>query len=253
MYLIGTSGFSYDDWRGYFYPKHLKRGEFLSFYSKHFKTTEVNSTYYRIPPPKVAEGMVRKVPDEFVFSVKANSVFTHSRDYTYFDIDRMKGVLRSFGEKLGVVLFQFPHSFHKNEEAKDYLKKLREKFSEFKIAFEFRSKEWFSGDVFALLESMGVGIVCVDEPRIKGLLPPVALATTREFAYIRFHGRNAEKWYNHGRPEERYDYLYSEEELSEWGEKIRKIEVDDVFIYFNNHPRAQAVQNAKMMEKILLN
>lgn len=250
--LIGTSGFSYEDWYGYFYPKSIRKSEFLSFYSKHFRTTEVNSTYYRIPSLKVVEGMKKKVKGNFVFSVKANQVFTHLRDFGDKDVEAMKDVLRAFGNNLGVLLFQFPHSFHKSEHSKDYVKKLRDIFYEYDLAFEFRSAEWISDDTFYLLEKLDSCFVCVDEPRIQGLIPPVFVVTTKKFAYIRFHGRNAQKWYNHEKPEERYDYLYSSDELVEWKEKIISSgELEKLFIYFNNHPRAQAVINAKMMEKLL--
>ncbi len=251
IYFIGTSGFSYDDWRGFFYPENFRTQDFLSFYSKHFKTTEVNSTYYRIPNTRVVESMVKKVPEGFIFSVKANQVFTHQREFLKKDVERMKDVLKAFDGKLGPLLFQFPHSFHKRNENIDYISKIRDIFHEFELAFEFRSYEWFSTDVLDNLSKLEVTFVCVDEPRIKGLIPPVAVATNPRIFYVRFHGRNTEKWYEHKRPEERYDYLYSEQELENWAEKIRGIETEKKFIYFNNHPRAQAVINAKMMEKLL--
>jgi uncharacterized protein YecE (DUF72 family) len=252
--LIGTSGFSYEDWRGYFYPQRLSKENFLKFYSQHFKTTEINSTYYRIPSIWTVRKLMEKVigRDDFVFSVKANQIFTHQRYFEQSDVRKMKEVLKEFDGKLGIVLFQFPHSFHKTEESKEYVKRLRDIFSDFDVAFEFRSYEWLSDDVFYMLENLDAGFVCVDEPRIKGLLPPVAVATTKKFAYIRFHGRNAKKWYEHEKPEERYDYLYTKEELKEWAEKIKKLSVEKIYIYFNNHPRAQAVSNAKMMEELLL-
>lgn len=250
-FLIGTSGFSYEDWRGYFYPQRLSRSEFLKFYSQHFRTTELNSSYYKIPSIYMVRNMISKVPQYFIFAVKANQIFTHQRNFTDDDLARMKRILVEFGRKMEVVLFQFPHSFHKSAVTKDYVKYLRNKFSEFDVAFEFRSYEWFSDDVFDMLEKSNAGIVCVDEPEIKGLLPRVAVATTKKFAYIRFHGRNAQKWYEHEKPEERYDYLYSRQELMEWSDKIKKLDVDKVYLYFNNHPRAQAVLNAKMMEEIL--
>jgi Uncharacterized conserved protein len=250
-FFIGTSGFSYEDWRGYFYPQRLNKSEFLKFYSKHFRTTELNSSYYKIPNIYVVRNMIIKVSQDFIFSVKANQVFTHQRNFTDDDLVRMKRILVEFGQKMGVLLFQFPHSFHKSRDTKDYVKRLRDIFSEFDVAFEFRSYEWFSDDVFDMLERANAGIVCVDEPEIKGLLPHVAVATTKKFAYIRFHGRNAQKWYEHEKPEERYDYLYSKQELMEWSEQIKNLDVDKVYLYFNNHPRAQAVLNAKMMEEIL--
>lgn len=250
-YIIGTSGFSYTDWREYFYPKDLKKSDFLRYYSRHFRTTEVNSTYYLMPSLQTVESMVRKTPDDFIFSVKANQIFTHKRFYTRSDVEKMKEIALAFGKKLGVLLFQFPYSFHRNQENEDYVKKLRGDFLDFEVAFEFRSYEWFSQSVYRLLEKLDCALVCVDEPRIRGLPPSVFVATIKRFAYIRFHGRNAEKWYEHKLPSERYDYMYSREELEEWADKIKSSQVDRFYIYFNNHPRAQAVQNAKMMERLI--
>ncbi len=253
-YFVGTSGFSYQDWRKVFYPKDIKSQDFLRFYSKHFRTTEINSTYYKIPSPKVIESLRKKVDKNFVFSVKANQIFTHSREYSTTDTAKMKEILGSFGENLGVVLFQFPYSFHRSTKNEEYIKKLRDDFQEFEIAFEFRSSEWVCSEIFELLQKIDVIFVCVDEPKIKGLLPPIfTLTSNKKVSYIRFHGRNAEKWYNHQKPEERYDYLYSEEELTEWVSKIRssKAKVRKLFAYFNNHPKAQAVENAKTFERLL--
>lgn len=252
QYLIGTSGFSYEDWRKYFYPENLEKSDFLWYYSKHFRTTEVNSTYYIFISVRSVEAMVRKTGNDFVFSVKANQIFTHRREYSDSDIKKMKDILYAFGKKLGVVLFQFPQSFHRSKSNQDYIKHIRDDFFEFDITFEFRSHEWFSEDIYEILRDLDIGLVCVDEPNIKGLPPPVLVQTSKKFSYVRFHGRNSEKWYKHEKPEERYDYLYSREELQEWADNIKKSNVKKFFIYFNNHPRAQAVQNAKMMEEILM-
>lgn len=250
-YIVGTSGFSYIDWKGFFYPENIRKSDFLWYYSKHFRTTEINSTYYLIPSVKTVESMIMKTPKDFVFSVKANQIFTHQREYNREDMSKMKDVLFAFDGKLGVILFQFPHSFHRNSKNEDYIKKLREDFFEFDVAFEFRSYEWFSDAVYRLLRDIDVSLVCVDEPRIKGLPPSVFISTTKKFAYIRFHGRNAEKWYEHKKPEERYDYLYSEDELKEWADRIKTSDTSKFFIYFNNHPRAQAVKNAKMFLELI--
>lgn len=251
-YLIGTSGFSYEDWRNYFYPENLDRSDFLWYYSKYFKTTEINSTYYILISLKSVESMVRKTGKDFVFSVKANQIFTHRRDYSDTDIKKMKDILYTFDGKLGILLFQFPHSFHRTKSNQDYIKKIRDDFFEFDIAFEFRSYEWSSEDTYKILRDLDIALVCVDEPKVKGLPPPVLVQTTKRFSYLRFHGRNSDKWYKHERPEERYDYLYSKDELQEWAGNIKMADVKKFFIYFNNHPRAQAVKNAKMMEEILI-
>ena len=250
QFLVGTSGWSYRDWIGYFYPKGTRPSDFLRYYAKYFSTTEINSTYYRLPTPELMQALFRKTPEYFVFSVKATDIFTHKREWTQDDARAFKEAVKQLNGKLGVVLFQFPHSFHLTRKNFDYIKKIRDEFQEFPLAFEFRSREWFQDKIFQALEKMGVSLVCVDEPDVPGLPPPLCVSTS-PIAYIRFHGRNAQKWYEHEKPEERYDYLYSEEELDEWAEKIVKLPSEKVFVYFNNHPRAQAVQNAQQMIKIL--
>jgi uncharacterized protein YecE (DUF72 family) len=117
---------------------------------------------------------------------------------------------------------------------------------------ELRRADWAEDPIIHWLAKMGVGYACVDEPQIKGLMPPKAVATACP-AYVRFHGRNSAKWYQHDRPEERYDYRYKLSELEEWTHKIRNLEkqADKVFVFFNNHFQGKAVESAKMMEKLL--
>jgi uncharacterized protein YecE (DUF72 family) len=102
------------------------------------------------------------------------------------------------------------------------------------------------------LEKIGVGYVCVDEPNIEGLMPPLAKGTVSP-AYVRFHGRNADRWYTHNRPEERYDYRYKFSELTPWVGKIRLLEkkAGHVLVFFNNHFQGKAVESAKAMEQLL--
>lgn len=117
---------------------------------------------------------------------------------------------------------------------------------------EFRNSAWISEDTFALLKDLGLGFCSVDEPRLKGLIPPVAAATSA-IGYVRFHGRNAAKWFKHDQAYERYDYLYSEEELNEWIPKVKDIESKTVqtYVFFNNHYQGKSVRNAMMFAKLL--
>lgn len=250
MLFVGTSGYSYEDWRGYFYPKWLPKSKFLEFYSKHFNACEINSTYYRMPTPEFLGSLVRRVG--ITFSVKAPSIFTHRREWGRSERDIFLKSLEAMGESLGCVLFQLPHSFHLNSENLDYIKKVASTFADIPKVFEFRSAEWVAPQVSKFLGEIKAGFCCVDEPRIKGLVPPLVVCTSN-IGYVRFHGRNAEKWYKHGKPEERYDYLYSKDELEEWAGKIRKMadKTEKLFAFFNNHPRAQAVKNAKDFMEIL--
>ena len=139
------------------------------------------------------------------------------------------------------------------EEVDDYLEKIREWFPDLEINIEFRNREWIKGEVIELLRKLNMGFVCVDEPRIKGLMGNVVVSTSKT-AYVRFHGRNAGKWYG-GKGSERYDYLYTADELFEWIDRIKELERDSdtVIVSFNNHPHGKAVENAKLLEDMLEN
>ncbi len=120
------------------------------------------------------------------------------------------------------------------------------------LVVEFRNRAWICDATFRLLEELNVGYCCVDQPRLRGLIPPVACATS-PVAYIRFHGRNADKWWEHEHAWQRYDYLYSREELEEWLPKVERLaeHAERIFIFFNNHYQAQAVQNALLFRDML--
>lgn len=254
MIYIGTSGYSYKDWKGIFYPDSIKDDSMLEYYAKYFNFTEINFTYYTMPSFKSFEGMNARTPDDFLFSVKAFSSFTHKKDATKEMAQAFLSSLKPISEsgKLACILFQFPYSFHKNKENIEYLKVVREDFKGEKICFEFRNSYWASEDTIKFLKSNEIGWVSVDEPDIKGLVRP-AVAVTSDIGYVRFHGRNAEKWYNHNESYERYDYLYSEDELMEWVNRIKYIEKNSktVFIAFNNHFRAQGVKNSSMLRSLI--
>lgn len=254
MIRIGTSGYSYKDWRGTFYPDNIDKKEMLSYYAREFNFTEVNSTYYKMPNQYMIYNMMRKTPKNFTFVVKAFGGITHKRDNLKRDADIFLNSLIPLieGKKLGCILAQFPYSFHKTPGNIEYLKRMREAFKDIPVAVEFRTAEWIDDKVFNLMERENLAFVCVDEPQIEGLLPPVAAATA-DIGYVRFHGRNAAKWYNHSEPYERYNYLYSKEELQEWVPKIRELAARTlmVFIAMNNHFNAQAVINARELLELI--
>jgi uncharacterized protein YecE (DUF72 family) len=253
--LIGTSGYSYDDWRGAFYPLRLAKGKMLEYYAQEFSFTEVNSTFYHIPAVRVMEALVKKAPEDFVFAVKAHGSLTHERDAEFTGhAEKFRVVLEPLREagKLGAVLFQFPFSFRKTRENEEYLAHLRELFPDVPAAVEFRHATWVEQSTFDFLRSLDFGYVCVDGPPLRGLVGPAAVRTAG-FAYVRFHGRNAAKWWRHGEAWERYDYLYSEKELAEWLPRVRSVAegAGRTFVAFNNHPRGQAVENARMLREMI--
>lgn len=254
MIRIGTSGFRYDDWVGRFYPPDLPRREWLTYYARQFPTVEINSTFYRIPSPATFEQMARRVPATFDFVVKANRDLTHSGEYRpdlFAAFREAIAPLREQG-KLGGVLAQFPWSFHYGRENLGYLERLRDELAPVATVIEFRNREWVRDDVFEALAALGLGFCCVDEPRLKGLMPPICRATS-PIGYVRFHGRNAAKWWHHEQAHERYDYRYSEAELCEWLPCLERLEneTERVYVFFNNHYLGQAGENARMLAQLL--
>jgi uncharacterized protein YecE (DUF72 family) len=254
MIRIGTSGYSYDDWIGPFYPDKTAKRDMLPFYAREFDLTEINSTYYRIPAPQMLAAMARKVPEGFLFTVKATRDLTHGRQEPQEAFRQFRKGLLPLQEagKFGCVLAQFPWSFRPTDENRAYLTLLREQFLDLPVVVEFRNADWVTPETFELLRRLQLGYCCVDEPRLKGLIPPIAKATA-PIAYVRFHGRNAAKWWRHEHAWERYNYSYSDEELSEWVSKIRELDraAETVYVLANNHWQGQAVTTAKQLRLLL--
>jgi len=253
--LIGTSGFSYDDWKEEFYPPDMAKKDFLEFYAEHFRVLELNFSYYRIPDSHQSRQMITKSGGKLEFVVKANRQMTHE-----ISENSLTEILPKFMEgispfvdagRLSVILLQFPQSFHYVPENRLYLKSLIETLSPSPVSIEFRQSEWLKESVYETLRELGAGFVCVDEPPLPSLIPPVVINTSNS-GYIRFHGRNTKKWYGTD-SRTRYDYLYSEDELEEWIPKIRELaeRTEKLFVFFNNHARAQAITNAKMLINLL--
>jgi uncharacterized protein YecE (DUF72 family) len=252
--LIGTSGFSFDDWTGPFYPAGLSRGARLSFYTEHFPVVEVNSTYYGIPHPRVFHEMERKTPEGFEFLVKLHANQTHTRrdvpETTALLLEAVAPLVEA--RKFGGFLAQFPWAFRASPESAAHVERLRAlipRVAPFYV--EFRHDSWIREETFERLRALGVGYCSVDEPRIAGLVPPIARATGAP-GYVRFHGRNAKTWWGRG-DGDRYDYAYSEAELREWVAKIRALERETgkVYLFFNNCHAGQAVKGAKLMAGLL--
>ncbi len=254
MICIGTSGYAYVDWVGPYYPEQLRQKDWLAYYSLEFKAVEINFTYYRMPSARTFAGMVNRVPADFLFSVKATQEMTHLRAADRDVFQKFAEALKPLTEsrKLGAVLAQFPYSFRNTHENVAYLKEFRERLSDLPIVVEFRNVEWLTEETFAFLREQGFGFCCVDEPRLKGLLPPIAEATSN-VAYVRFHGRNAEKWWRHAHAFERYDYTYKKEELEEWLPKIEKLRrlAEITFLFANNHVRGQGIDTARALRSML--
>ncbi len=254
MIYIGTSGFSYDDWKGHFYPEHISKKDMLAFYASAFNAVEVNSSYYAIPSAASIAAMDRKTPEGFEFVVKAHQDMTHAEAPVPESFDKFLAAIQPLRDsgKLGCVLAQFPWSFKHTPENTRTLAEFRDRVGDLPTVVEFRNSEWVTDETFALLRELGLGFCAVDEPDLKGLMPRVSVATS-PIGYVRFHGRNAQKWWKHDEAYERYDYLYSEEELSEWLPKVADLEdgTEKTYVFFNNHYQGKSAQNARMFAKML--
>ncbi len=254
MIYVGTAGYSYDDWKGVFYPEKADKREMLSLYAGQFSFTEVNSTYYRLPNRYMMHNMQAKTPPGFQFVIKAYKSLTHERVDNAQDFRSFADSLAPLEEagKLGCVLAQFPQSFRLNGANVSYLGEMARRLAGLNTVVEFRHREWLREDIFEFLSEQGLGFVCVDEPRLEGLVPP-EVRVTSPTAYVRFHGRNRAKWYNHRESYERYDYLYSEDELAEWVPGIVGLDrkAEKVYVSMNNHYRGQAVVNARMIREMI--
>lgn len=253
--MIGTSGFSYDDWEGPFYPPGLPREERLQYYSLLFPFVELDYSYYKMPEARSLAGMAAKTHSGFLFAVKGHRSITHDIDPADWRGSAelfMKGVEPLAREgRLAGILLQFPYSFHYSDDRRLYLGNLLAYMAELPLFVEFRNDEWRKESVFGEMRKRGIGSVAVDTPPLPGL-PARSLAVTADSAYIRFHGRNAASWWS-GDNVSRYDYLYTEEELAPWVPDIKDMEVKvkRLLIAFNNHHKAQAVMNARQLEVLL--
>jgi uncharacterized protein YecE (DUF72 family) len=247
---FGTSGFSYNDWVGNFYPRGMPRREWLSYYAREFNALELNSTYYALPKLSVLEAMVNKTGDGFLFSVKANQEMTHQRQQDNRVFVAFVHMLQPFIDagKLGCVLAQFPYSFGFSRQNFDYLAFFRERLGDLPVVIEFRNSQWMKPEIFDWLRDRNLGFCCVDEPQLSKLLPPLAEVTS-SIGYVRFHGRNAAKWWQHEHAYERYDYTYSAEELKEWLPRISKLNslAEKTYIFANNHWRGQAIGTIRQL------
>jgi uncharacterized protein YecE (DUF72 family) len=250
---VGTSGYSFDDWVGSFYPPGVPRGKRLDYYVQHFSCVEINSTYYGIPHPAVMAKIVEKTPENFEFTVKAYRDMTHrnTRDPAqYSKFLECLEPIRNAGKFSGVVL-QFPFGFQNTAENRAHIAHLRQVLPDMDLWAEFRNDAWNRNEIFRFLEDVKVGFIAVDEPPIPGLFPPVARVTT-DVAYVRFHGRNVSNWYGRGK-NERYDWDYTRDELAGWMDRIHEMasRARKTYLFFNNCYMGRAVKSARLMTGLL--
>jgi len=249
---IGPAGWSYKDWEGVVYPqKPGKNFDPLAYLARFFNTIEINSSFYRPPTPSTTESWARRVASNksFSFTAKLHRLFTHERgkatrkDEKEFR-DGMAPLMKA--GKLGGLLLQFPWSFKNTDEDRVYLGKLLEQFSDYPLVLEVRHTSWNNESVYEWLEERGVGICNIDQPVFSRSIRPDA-RTTSPIGYVRLHGRNYQNWFRDKAPrDERYNYLYSLDELDPWLTRIKQVskQTRETYVITNNHFRGQAVVNA---------
>lgn len=251
--LIGTGGYTNEDWLGLIYPEGTKQPDFLSIYSRYFNAVEVNSSFYAIPGEKAFAGMLRKTDGKTMFTVKLNKVFTHERNYTEDDVQRMilsPKPIREAG-MLGPFLAQFPYSFKRTPEHRKYLQHLVTAFEGHPLAIEFRHASWLKDEVLEAFRELGILWVSADYPPMDGL-PPYQVQASAKTAYIRLHGRNQETWWEGQSASDRHDYRYSEEEIQDIAAQIAALkDVDTLYLFFQNTTKGHALFNYQTLKDAL--
>jgi uncharacterized protein YecE (DUF72 family) len=295
---IGTCSWADEALTKHWYPNEVKSAEArLRYYAERFSTVEVDSTYYRLPDESMASRWAERTPEGFVMHVKAFAVMTRHpvkaeqlptdlreaapvddrgrvdrppREFRAEVFRRFHAALEPLRETgtLGGILLQFPPYVVAKDRSIDYLRWAVEQLDGDRALVEFRHRSWLDEEnrasTLALLEELGASNVVVDAPKTEAKnLVPTVIAATSPLAYVRLHGRNADTWnVRGGSASDRFDYLYSEEELQEWIEPLRGLgtNADEVYVLFNNNrwsktPQgelaAQAPANASTLRKIL--
>jgi uncharacterized protein YecE (DUF72 family) len=249
---IGTSGYSYLDWVGDFYPEGTRPERMLGYYSHQFPLVELNFTFYRPPTRGMLLRLASKTPAGFGFLVKLPQSISHER--SPLDLPGFRFAVEGLARRgqLAGLLCQFPQATHCTRPACDWIGSLARELGHLHLAVEFRHRSWYRPGLPAWLAEKGIDLVAVDVPDIHALFPRGWVQSTTT-AYVRLHSRNADNWYRSG--EERYDYLYSDDELGEWIEELVQREqqggTERALLLFNNCQRGQAAINARRMQQLL--
>jgi uncharacterized protein YecE (DUF72 family) len=249
---IGPAGWSYKDWEGVVYPrKPGAKFDPLGYLARFFDTIEINSSFYRPPAATSAKAWASRVANnpDFRFTAKLHRVFTHERGKATNDDEKAfrEGIdpLAQEG-KLGALLLQFPWSCRNTDEERAYLIKLINRFRDYPLIVEVRHASWNNPAVYEQLETLEVGICNIDQPIFKKSIRPSAL-TTSTLGYVRLHGRNYQNWFREKAVrDERYNYLYSADELEPWIVRVKEVarQVKETYVITNNHFLGKAVVNA---------
>jgi uncharacterized protein YecE (DUF72 family) len=210
---VGTSGYSYKEWKGSFYPEKLPAKEMLGYYATRLPAVEINNTFYRLPPPSVFEGWKEQVPSGFKFSVKASQRITHFKRLLGVENETkdLLAAAASLGDSLGVVLFQLPPNMKKDaERLQAFLEGLS---SSTRIAFEFRHPTWFEDGILDLLSRHNHSLVTSDTDD----MPTTHIDRTADWGYLRLRRVN-----------------YSDENLEEWMTRVNQQKWKEAFVFFKH-------------------
>ncbi len=222
----GTSGFSYKEWKGPFYPEKLPDKEMLSYYAERLSTVEINNTFYRMPRQSMLEGWATKVPDDFVFVLKASRKITHSGRLKDVgdSVAYLWSVAGTLGSHLGPILFQLPPFLKRDvERLQDFMSILPEGL---KAAFEFRHESWFDDDTYAALRQGGHALCLADTE--KNDIPEIV--STTDWGYLRLRRED-----------------YSEQALRAWKAAIAAQPWTEAFVFFKHEDEGAAPRLAKKL------
>jgi uncharacterized protein YecE (DUF72 family) len=235
--FIGTSGWSYEHWKGNFYPAGLPAGEMLSSYVQHFNTAEINNSFYHLPSEQAVAHWKTSVPDDFVFSAKASRFITHMKKLKdpADTLPPFMERIRLLGPRLGPILFQLPPGWHLNlERLTAFLQSLDKRY---RYTFECRDPSWFDDRVYEALAKHQAAWCIWDLNR---QLSP--LEVTADFVYIRLHG-----------PDGPYCGCYDTHALTAWAERVTGWQAQgrQVYCYFDNDEAGYAPRNALALKRLL--
>ncbi|MFZ3215082.1 MAG: DUF72 domain-containing protein [Candidatus Acidiferrales bacterium] len=258
--LVGPAGWSYPDWKGILYPTHREKGFHEAAYlAEFFDTIEINTSFYYPLKAELAAQWAERIAanPRFQFTAKLWQKFTHEGDTTAEDVKAVRAgfdVLQA-AKRLGAVLLQFPFSFHNTRENRTRLHAVLERFADYPLAVEVRHSPWAKKDFYEMLHERGVGFCNIDQPVIGRSMQPSERATAA-VGYVRLHGRRYDTWFSDdpaAPAAERYNYLYSEEELEPWAKRIEHVAeaAKTTFVVANNHFQAKAIVNALQLVHLL--
>lgn len=235
---MGTSGYYYNDWKGIFYPEDIPKKDWLPYYARHFRTVEINNTFYKTPNKSTFEKWAERTPHDFKFTLKGSRYVTHLKKLNdpREGLNNFYSAIEPLAHKTDCVLWQLPPNLHYDKEKLENF--ARACGGEYANVIEFRHKSWFNEECYDVLREYKLTFCMLstadDLPEI-----PLQIGHT---AYLRFHGKDKKQ---------KYRYYYSKAELQEWAEKIRELNPHRIFIYFNNDYDGNAIKNARELEGML--